>query len=331
MKQFWKDMGIAATLGLIVPAVLLAAVVSMAADEPEVPSPTDPILQTEPVMSTAPAAAAESMNIAVLQDDGSVSQMELDDYLTSVLLAEMPVSFEEEALKAQAVVARTYTMRAANGASKHEEAAVCTQSACCQGYMATETFLSKGGKEEDIQHIRELVSATHGQVLTYEGKLIEATYFSCSGGSTEDAVAVWGTDVPYLQAVTSPGEEHATHYTDSVTFSAQDFASKLGMELSGTPADWFGAVTYTDGGGVDTMVIGGTSFSGTQLRKLLGLYSTAFEIVTDAESITVSTRGYGHRVGMSQYGADAMAASGSTYLEILAYYYQGTQLTQYAD
>jgi hypothetical protein len=199
-----------------------------------------------------------------LGEDGQVVQLPLDDYLTCVLLAEMPVSFEDEALKAQSVVARTYTMRAEKGAAKHAEASVCTNSTCCQGYLSVDAFLGKGGKATDVQRIRDLVASTDGQVLTYDGNLIEATYFSCSGGTTEDAVAVWGTDVPYLQSVASPGEEHATHYSDTVTFDASDFASKLGMALAGKPSTWFGNTTYTAGGGVATMTIGEKLFAGTE-------------------------------------------------------------------
>lgn len=329
MKQFWKDMGIAAVMGLIVPAVLLGVVVGIERERNDESVQTEPALQTD--LTEPSETAARQTQIAVLTEDGQVVQMDLDDYLTCVVLAEMPVSFEEEALKAQTVVARTYTIRAANGAAKHDEADVCVNSSCCQGYMEIGTFLNKGGTETDIQRIRTLVADTYGQVLTYDGKLIEATYFSCSGGTTEDAVAVWGTDVPYLQSVESPGEEQAAHYTDTVSFSATDFQSKLGVKLSGKTPGWFGKTTYTDGGGIATMDIGGQVYSGTELRKLLGLRSTAFEVAVDGDSITITTRGYGHRVGMSQYGADAMAANGSDYAQILAYYYQGTELVQYAD
>ena len=322
MKQIWKDMGIAATMGLIVPAVLLGSVVSLAdKSEPHQPQP----------VPTIPTIAIEQQLISVLSESGEVIPIELDDYLTCVLLAEMPVSFADEALKAQSVVARTYTMRAANGAAKHEQAAVCTESSCCQGYISVENFLNKGGQAQDVERIQKLIAQTRDQVLTYDGELIEATYFSCSGGATEDAVAVWGTDVAYLRSVESPGEENATHYTDTVIFNASDFASRLGLALEGNPAEWFGITTYTKGGGVATMLIGGKSFAGTELRRLLELRSTAFDIQVDGNDITITTRGYGHRVGMSQYGADAMADAGSTYPEILAYYYQGTELTRYAD
>lgn len=324
MNRFWKDFGIAVTMGLIVPAVLLAAVVSLAGERSEIPALTEPIFTTEPV------AASETelgLLISVLDDDDQIKQIPLQDYLTCVVLAEMPASFEEEALKAQSVVARTYTMRAVNGAAKHQDADVCTNAACCQGYVDVEDYLDEGGSEENVNKVRNLISSTHGEVLTYDGDLIEATYFSCSGGMTEDAVAVWGTDVPYLRAVASPGEEYATHYTDSVAFDPDEFSSMLGLELHGDPAAWFSDVGYTEGGGVETMSIGGEVFSGTQLRKLLGLRSTAFTVTVRDDTITIHTRGYGHRVGMSQYGADAMAAAGSTYEQILAHYYQGTELT----
>ena len=327
MNQFWKDMGIAVVMGLLVPAILLSAVVAIASDKQAGAENIEEELLWPSVAEMQPS----SVFLTVLDTDGQPDEMELHDYLTCVVLAEMPVSFADEALKAQSVVARTYAIRALEGASKHAEAAVCTDSGCCQGYMAVETYLQKGGKEQEVQRIRQLVDSTAGQVLTYDGQLIEATYFSCSGGATEDAVAVWGTDVPYLQSVESPGEEHATHYTDTVTVSTEVFESQLGISLSGKPATWIGKTTYTDGGGVDTITIGGIEFSGTQLRKLLGLRSTAFEIEAAQDTITITTHGFGHRVGMSQYGADAMAESGSTYEEILTYYYQGAELARYTD
>ena len=135
MSEFWKDMGIAVTMGLVVPAILLAVVVSLAPKESEAPAQTEPMLQTPSSEQRAP-----EQEIAVLGENGEVMQMPLSEYLTCVVLAEMPVSFEEEALKAQSVVARTYTLRAANGAAKHEQASVCTNSGCCQGYMAVEKF-----------------------------------------------------------------------------------------------------------------------------------------------------------------------------------------------
>ena len=139
-------------------------------------------------------------------------------------------------------------------------------------------------------------------------------------------MAVWGTDVPYLRSVESPGEENAAHYTDTVYFTKEEFVDRLGLPLTGSPETWFGQIHYTSGGGVDTVTIGGVVCTGTILRSKLGLYSTVFTLKPDEKGVTITTRGFGHRVGMSQYGAEAMAVSGSSYAEILAHYYRGTTL-----
>ncbi|MBQ7341134.1 MAG: stage II sporulation protein D [Oscillospiraceae bacterium] len=261
--------------------------------------------------------------LPVLMPDGTVEQMVLEDYITCVLLAEMPSEFEPEALKAQAVAARTYTLKRQQAGYKHENAAVCTKASCCQAYCPQEDFLVSGESQASLSKMKEAVLATAGQVLTYDGALIEATYFSCSGGRTEAAVAVWGSDIAYLQAVDSPGEENASHYVDTVSFTLQEFSDKLGVKLSG---NWLGKITYTDGGSVDTILIGGQEFKGTQMRQKLGLRSTAFAISPVGTKVTITTKGFGHRVGMSQYGAEAMAVQGKNYKEILAHYYPGTTL-----
>ena len=278
-------------------------------------------------ISPAPAAYDAAVTLTVLNRSGNLQQMTLEDYLLGVVLAEMPASFEPEALKAQAVVARTYTCKRMEG-GKHDAAAVCMDPGCCQGFRAPADYLDEGGKQTAVDKVRSAVKSTDGQVLHYDGSLIDANYFSCSGGSTEDAVAVWGQDVPYLRAVDSPGEEDAPRFTDSVSFTTSEFAGKLGLSDQGDPASWFGAVRYTEGGGVDTMVIRGKTFTGPRLRSALGLRSTAFSVSVDGKTITVTTRGFGHRVGMSQYGAQAMAQSGSSCAEILAHYYTGAELVR---
>ena len=278
-------------------------------------------------ISPAPAAYDAAVTLTVLNRSGNLQQMTLEDYLLGVVLAEMPASFEPEALKAQAVVARTYTCKRMEG-GKHDAAAVCMDPGCCQGFRAPADYLDEGGKQTAVDKVRSAVKSTDGQVLHYDGSLIDATYFSCSGGSTEDAVAVWGQDVPYLRAVDSPGEEDAPRFTDSVSFTTSEFAGKLGLSDQGDPASWFGAVRYTEGGGVDTMVIRGKTFTGPRLRSALGLRSTAFSVSVDGKTITVTTRGFGHRVGMSQYGAQAMAQTGSSCAEILAHYYTGAELVR---
>lgn len=318
MKRFGKDLMLAVFLGLILPAMLLSIMLKREERTPE----ASPMQIDTP--ETAPVSVALSMYLR--QSDGTLCVMDMDTYLVGVLLAEMPASFAHEAKCAQAVVARTYTRKAFVTGGKHADGSVCTNAACCQAYCSPEEYREKGGAEVAIEDAQAAVAETSGYVLTYNDELIEATYFSCSGGSTEDAVAVWGTDFPYLRATASPGEEEAAHYRDSVSFSKEEFASCLGADLKGDPASWVSDIVYTAGGGVASIKIGGTIYTGTQMRTLLGLRSTAFEIATQGDAITVTTHGFGHRVGMSQYGADAMAETGSTYAQILAHYYDGTTL-----
>lgn len=267
--------------------------------------------------------------ISVLTEAGH-TEMPLNEYLVGVLLAEIPGEFHVEAQKAQAVVARTYALRTIQFKGKHDDSAICTNSECCQGYRSPEDYLKIGGSPSRIQQARYAVDETSGEILKYSGAIIDATYFSCSGGQTEDALAVWGVDIPYLQSVSSPGEEGAIYFTDRTVFTYKAFQEAVGRELSGSPSRWFGGITYTRGGGVESMLIGGKLYTGTEIRTILGLRSTAFEIAVSNDSIVITTKGFGHRVGMSQYGAQAMALKGSTHSEILAHYYPGTVIDKEA-
>ena len=309
MNKRCTDAICALLLTALAPWLLFNTVLLWPQEEQPSPSGAADLAETEPGPVT----------VRVLMEDGMVEPMELEAYLVGVVMGEMPSDFHPEALKAQAVVVRTYTLRMRQTSAKHPDADVCVRSECCQGY-----------REGDSAVIREAVESTAGQVLTYNGQLIEATYFSSSGGRTEAALAVWGSDVPYLRSVDSP-EADGDDFLETVTFTAEEFRQALGIDPEGPCATWFGDVTYTDGGGVDIMIIDGQEFQGTELRKLLGLRSTDMVISAVGEHIIVTTRGYGHRVGMSQYGAEAMASAGSSYDEILAYYYQGTALELFVD
>ena len=310
MKRFWADAATVVLLVLLLPGLLCNSVrlasttkTGTGTEPPEIPVSTEP----------------KTAQICVLSEAGTVV-MDLEEYVAGVVSSEMPEAFDPEALKAQAVVARTYALRMRQRNGKHTDADVCTNSDCCQGY-----------RDGDSAKIRAAVESTAGLVLTYEGALIEATYFSSAGGRTEDALAVWGNDVPYLQSTDSPENGYQDQYMETVSMTAQEFQSALGIEPEGPCETWLGEVKYTPGGGVDTMVIGECTFKGTQLRKLLGLRSTAMILTAVGDHITITTRGYGHRVGMSQYGAEAMAVDGATYEEILAHYYHGTTLELFVD
>lgn len=317
MKGLVKDIASAILVGVILPVVIIQAGILMDSD---IPAP----MSFEPTKATV--LPESSLSILFLDEVGNISKMGLDDYLVGAVLGEMPADFELEALKAQAVAARTYAWKTHLSGVKHDNGAVCGNYACCQAYISEEAYLANGGLVENIEKIRTAVLETSDLVLTYEGSLIEATYFSCSGGKTEDAVAVWGNDFPYLRSVESPGEEYATWFTDEAAFNRTQLETALGISLPEDPEKWFGEVSYTKGGGVETIRIGDELFSGTKLRGLLKLRSTAFEVTVRDCVAVFSTRGYGHRVGMSQYGADAMAARGADYTEILAHYYPGTLL-----
>ncbi len=315
MKQVMKDFALAFVLGVVVPAMVLrAGVARQGRGEPLAEAVTETTVQTEPAPPDTP--------LRFHTGEGTWVEMDFEDYLLGAVLAEMPAGFEPEALKAQAVAARTYAQRAVL-MGKHGDGSVCGSFSCCQAYITPEDYYAAGGTLDAVDKVRAAVNATQGLVLTYGGQLIEATYFSCSGGRTEDALAVWGTDVPYLQAVDSPGEEEAPVYTDAVFYTWQELCRRLEVE-----EPTIGELKRTDGGGVDRVEIGGKTFRGTQLRSLLGLRSTAFTLEPGTDGLTIRTRGYGHRVGMSQYGADAMALTGSDYREILAHYYPGTSLAE---
>ena len=325
-----KDWLFAIVMGLLLPGLIFSIV--------EKNHKEMPMEQTEGTTADTPLqlpmqteSAGEDTRIMVLNADGTFSAMNIDTYLTGVVLGEMPVSFDVEALKAQAVVARTYTLKRSTSGQKHKNGAVCMDASCCQAYCSVADFLAMGGTQEGVDKVVRAITGTSDQVLTYENALIEATYFSCSGGRTEDAVAVWGTEIPYLQAVDSPGEEGATYYTDVVQFTAKEFASLLGIATDSLPSKWIGEISYTEGGGVATIEIAGTVYKGTAIRQKLGLHSTAFSIMAVGNKFHIFTKGFGHRVGMSQYGAEAMAVKGSDYAEILSHYYPGTTLKTYSQ
>lgn len=245
----------------------------------------------------------------------------VEEYLVGVVWSEMPMSFAGEALKAQAVAARTFTEKQMER-GKHADCDLCADPSCCQAWSPEE------GPGRELA--RQAVEDTAGEVLTYAGELIDAVFFSCSGGRTEDAVAVWGSEVPYLRSVESGGEEEASVYASTVTLTA-DALQRLLPEanLTGAPETWPGEPTRTAGGGVASLELGGYAYSGTELRARLGLRSTNFTVTAVEDGLCFRVLGYGHRAGLSQYGANAMAQSGSDYQEILAHYYTGTALTKW--
>lgn len=272
------------------------------------------------VIHQAARECYDSKREVTVSVEGTERRMALSDYLCGVLMGEMPGSFPLEALKAQAVAARTYTLQRleAGGALSDDPAE-------CQAFCDPDQAGTKYGEQADavMEKLRRAVEETDGQVMIYDGTLITATYFSCSGGRTESAQAVWGSSVPYLLSVDSPGEEDADGFESRMELNRSELMERLEI-----PDTEIREITYTEGGGVETMTIGGRSFSGVELRQRLGLRSTNFQIDISGDTVTVDVKGFGHRVGMSQYGAKAMAERGQSYREILAWYYTGAELTE---
>lgn len=303
-------------VGLCV-ALLAGGLTYFEAGERVAPQPSAQTVECE-----APTLPSFDEKLQLLvENDGEILSLSLQEYLMGVLLAEMSADFPAEALKAQAVAARTFALKKAQS-DRHSRAHICTDPACCQGWEAIQNIPAA---------VRQAVEETDGLVLCYEDELIEATYFSCSGGRTEAAVAVWGQDIPYLRSVESAGEEAAPRYEETLCVEKEAFKKTLlaahpEANLTGSPEGWFGAVSYTEGGGIDSIFVGGTVLRGTELRKLFSLRSTDITIRTTESQIFLTTQGFGHRVGMSQYGAKAMAEAGEHFADILAHYYSQTRL-----
>lgn len=268
-----------------------------------------------------------------LQVGEEIKKLSIYDYLVGVVAAEMPASFDAEALKAQAVAARSYLRRYLEQGSRHKAADICSDPDCCQAYKSLDELKEAWGDKYDtyIKKIRKAVQATDGEYLSYEGEAVLAAFHSSSAGATESSASVWG-EVPYLVSVSSPeDEESVPNYKSSLSLSEIDFRDTVlylypEADFSVPADDWLGEIRYTEGGRVESITIGGVSIKGTELRSLFSLRSTAFELKRTSSGFEFCVTGFGHGVGMSQYGANAMAKQGSDYREILAHYYPNTTL-----
>ena len=263
-----------------------------------------------------------------------VEEVALDDYLVNVVSAEMPASYEMEALKAQAVVARTYTIYKAQE-KKHENADICDDSSCCQAWISKEDRLAKweeNQRENNWKKVTDCVNQTKGKIITYGNQAICAFFHSNSGGITETAVNVWGGgNYPYLQVVETAGEEGYTQYTSEVVLTREELLNKIKEKYQDISINFdndedIKIIEHTESGRVKTIKFGNHEISGVEARTLLGLKSTNFEIIKENDKIKFSVKGYGHGVGMSQTGADAMAKQGSNYEDIIKHFYTGVEI-----
>ena len=269
-------------------------------------------------------------------DTGEVEEVPLDTYLCNVVSAEMPVDFELEALKAQAVVARTYTIYKIQN-KKHENSDICDDSSCCQAWLSKEERFARWDedkRESNWAKIEQSVNETKGKIITYEGAPINAFFHSNSGGTTELPVNVWGggTNLDYLQVVETAGEEGYPQYQSEAIFTQDELIEKLKTKYEDITIDFnndndLKILDYTDSGRVKTVKFGNHELSGTETRGLLGLRSTNFEIIKENGNIKFIVKGYGHGVGMSQTGADSLAKEGKNYEDIIKHFYVGVEIS----
>ena len=274
------------------------------------------------------------------KEEEKVEELPIDEYLYGVVSAEMPANFELEALKAQAVAARTYTIyKIVNGKGKHnaDNADICDDSTCCQAWISKEKRMERWPEENRENYwnkIKEAVDSTAGKIITFNNEPIDAFFHSNSGGITESSINVWGgIDLPYLKSVETAGEDGYTQYSSEVKISKEELLNKLkekyrDIQINFDEEDCIKIIEYTESKRAKTVKFGNTQIAGTEVRSIFGLKSSNFSIKTQGNDVIFSVTGYGHGVGMSQTGADSMAKAGSSYEEIIKHFYTGVEISE---
>lgn len=260
--------------------------------------------------------------ITIYRSNGSIINLNMTDYLIGVVSSEMPASFNLEALKAQSVLARTYALKAKQTGKK------LTDTVSTQSYIDIDQMKNKWRNSFNTYYnkIKNAVENTNGEYLSYNGNYIEALYHSTNNGKTESSLDVFGNYYPYLISVSSEYDKNASSYLRTINTPLDTISNKLGLSLNNDSV--ISILSYTDGGNIKEININGNNFSGKKVRELLGLRSADFDISISDNNANITTRGYGHGVGMSQYGANGMANAGYSYKDILSHYYPGTTLTK---
>jgi stage II sporulation protein D len=258
--------------------------------------------------------------VTLYRYNGTVETISLEDYVAGVVSAEMPAAFNIEALKAQSVLARTYALK------KVDNNQVLSDTTSNQVYKDIQELKAMWGSSFDTYYnkVKNAVLDTKGSYLTYNGSYIEAVYHSTSNGMTEDSLAVWGNSYPYLKSVDSHWDLSASSYLRETSKEFDVLSSIIGIDFNSTTS--IEVLSRTSSNRIDKIMIGGKVYTGVEARNLLGLRSTDFDIRFEEGKAVFVTRGYGHGVGMSQYGANGMAKEGYKYDEILSHYYPNTQI-----
>lgn len=281
----------------------------------------------------------EDFFLVMDKDSGKVMKVAARDYIIGAVMAEMPSSFEEEALKAQAVAAHTYAVRQREKEKQKPTPSLCgayfsNDSRYYQAYFTTEQAKDFYGEyfDESYEKVSAAVDKVKDEIILYENEPIVAAFHSLSGGVTESAEDIWGNGMPYLVPVDSSSDEEISSYKESYTFTPAEIKARLctycNARFDGKEAEWFTVTERTNSGAVLEIKTGDKALSGMEFRTALSLRSPNFTINFNGENFVIITKGYGHGVGMSQYGANSMAKDGATYREILSHYYPGTEIAE---
>ena len=316
---------------------LAGALTGVFAPAPAGSAPSSAAASSQIAQPAEPGALppAEPQEQVLLRDSESGQDFTLSvrDYLIGAVAAEMPVSWPDEALKAQAVACHSYILYCRDHRTDAEGPWLTVDPARRQGCLTDPVLRSYWGTAYEANYARlsALVDQVAGAVLYYDGAPAGTSYFAISNGQTEASENVWGAALPYLRAVDSSSDRAAQDYEVTVTLSAEQVSgaltSSLGISTEGIdPAAWFGTASYTPSGYVSSLPVCGQTVTGANLRSALGLRSACFSIQWDGGAFAFTTRGYGHGVGLSQWGAKAMAEQGKSWIEILAHYFPGTTL-----
>ena len=304
---------------LIVPLCMKSAIPP---DRPATPRPTPTDAQRE---------ETDTVRL-LLSDSGETLTLSLRDYVAGATAAEMPVSFDRQALCAQALASLTYALyRQAHPPESQPDGTPLTDDpAECQAFWTVEEMRERWGDdfEENYDKILSAVDEVIGYEITYEEEPAAAAFHAVSPGRTESAENVWGDEIPYLISVESEGDSVSPKFRSALTVNAKEFGAKLGLETEDPPEEWLGDTEYTEAGTLLAVQIGGKTFTGQELRRIFDLQSAAFTVSFDGTAFTFDVKGWGHGVGLSQYGADYLARHGMTWREIIAHYYPGTEIVE---
>lgn len=320
----WKKSGIIlvsilAAIILIIPSVIVIPFIEAGENETTQSNrhENDSILELD-----------SSFTIKVFRTASSqVEDVPLEVYVARVVASEMPADFEMEALKAQALAARTFLVKHLLQGSQAPENSHVKDTVEHQVYKNEDELRQLWGTDYSwkMKRIKQAVAETQGEIITYEGEPITAAFFSTSNGFTENSEDYWQNSIPYLRSVQSPWDEESPKFLNQKIVALDEVENKLGVDLSQQPI--FSDLTRTESNRVETVTIGDKTFTGREVREALGLHSSDFSIVKKDHYLIFTTKGYGHGIGMSQYGANGMAKEGKTYKEIVQYYYKGATIS----